>query len=49
MILWYGSSSYDTKEMSRLIDYIADEAKGLGIETMTPDELAQLKAAWDNL
>ena len=48
MILWYGSSSYDTKEMSRLIDYISDEAKGIGIETMTPDELAELKAAWDN-
>ncbi len=46
MILWYGSSTYDTKEMSHLIDYIVDEAKGLGIETMTPDEIAKLKAAW---
>ena len=48
MILWYGSSSYDTKEMSRLIDYVVGEARELGIETMTADELAELKAAWDN-
>lgn len=48
MTLYYGSSTYDTKEMSYLIDYIVGEAKELGIETMTPNELAKLKAAWDN-
>ena len=46
VILYYGSSSYDTKEMSHLIDYVVDEAKELGIETMTPDEIAGMKAAW---
>lgn len=44
---YYGSSTYDTKQMSRLIDNIVHEAKGLGIETMTPDELERLKQTWN--
>jgi hypothetical protein len=46
IISYYGSSSYNTKEMSVLIDYIVDECKNLGIETMTPQEIAALKEAW---
>ena len=38
-IMLRGSSSYDTKEMSRLIEGIASECKDLGIETMTPDQI----------
>lgn len=41
-----GSSQYDTKEMSLFIDGIVSECKEQGIETMTPDELAQLKESW---
>lgn len=41
-----GSSQYDTKEMSRFIDGIVWEAKELGIETLTPHELEQMKAGW---
>ena len=44
--LYYGSSVYNTKEMSRLIDDIVEEAKGLNIETLTPDELARMKSTW---
>jgi hypothetical protein len=44
--LYKGSHLYDTKEMSRLIDYIVEEAKDLGIETMTPDDVARMKASW---
>jgi hypothetical protein len=44
--VYYGSSTYDTKQMSRLIDGIVSEAKELGIETETPDELARLKQEW---
>lgn len=44
--LYKGSSVYDSKEMTRLIDYIVDEAKDLGIETMTPDEIGRLKQLW---
>ena len=36
----------DTKEMSRLIDGTVQEAKQLGIETATPEELARMKALW---
>lgn len=44
---YYGSSTYDTKEMSRLIDNVVYEAKGLGIETLSPDELERMKQAWN--
>lgn len=43
--LYTGSHLYDTKQMTRLIDYIVEEAKNLGIETMTPDELSQMIGA----
>lgn len=41
-----GSSEYDTKEMSRLIDGIVHEAQALGIETKTPQELAAMCGEW---
>lgn len=41
-----GSSEYDSAEMAKFIDRIVDEAKELGIETMTPAELERMKAAW---
>jgi hypothetical protein len=43
---YYGSSTYDSKEMSKLIDEIVSEAKELGIETMSPSELSSLKENW---
>ena len=43
-----GSHTYDTAEMSRLIDGTVEEAKALGIETLTPDELERMKATWQN-
>lgn len=46
MALMRGSHTYDTKEMSRLIDGTVAEAKELGIETLTPDELERMKASW---
>lgn len=44
--LMRGSHTYDTKEMSRLIDGVVFEAQSLGIETATPDELERMKALW---
>lgn len=45
---WYlmlrGSSTYDTQEMSRLVDGLVEEAKEVGIETLTPDDLAKMRA-----
>lgn len=46
-ILYYGSSSYDTKQMSRLIDNIVQDCKTVGIETMTPAELSLLMDRWE--
>lgn len=45
-IVMRGSHTYDTKEMSRLIDGTVSEAKELGIETMAPEELERLKQLW---
>ena len=42
-----GSSEYDTKEMSIFIDGIVQEAKQLDIETLTPNQLAELKSLWN--
>lgn len=43
-----GSHTYDTKEMSRLIDGVVEAAKELGIETLTPEQLERMKAAWES-
>lgn len=45
---YFGSSTYDTKEMSVLIDGVVSEARELGIETLPPDELERMKAQWGN-
>lgn len=41
-----GSSKYNTQEMSRLIDFVVDEAKGLGIETKPKEEIDALLKQW---
>ena len=43
---YYGSSSYGKTRMARLIDAIVVDCKALGIQTMTPDEIAELNARW---
>lgn len=43
---WYllkGTSEYDTAEMSDFLGRVIEEAKDLGIETATPDELERIK------
>lgn len=44
---YYGSSTYDTAEMARLIDGIVQECRDLDIETEPPEELARMKREWD--
>ena len=41
-----GSSLYNTEEMAVLIDGVVEEAKEYGIDTITPDELRQMKERW---
>ena len=45
---YFGSSTYNSKEMSTFIDGIISECKEQGIETMTPNELERLKIEWGN-
>lgn len=45
-LLYKRTSEMDSAEMARLIDGTIYEAKELGIETDTPDEIARLKAMW---
>lgn len=40
------SHEYDTKEMAELIDGTIEDAKELGIETLSPAELERMKLAW---
>lgn len=44
--VYKGSSEFDTREMSIFIDGVVSEAKGLGITTETPNEIARLKSMW---
>jgi len=45
---YYGSSCYNTKQMSRLIDAIVQDCKQLEIETLPPEKLSLLKEKWTN-
>ncbi len=44
--VYKGSSEYDTREMSILVDGIVSEAKVLNIEVLPPEELENLKNSW---
>lgn len=46
--LYYGSSTFNTKQMARLIDMVITDCKEQGIETLTPKELSILKERWGN-
>ena len=46
MLCYYGSSTYDTKDFSILLDGVISECKELGIETLPPHELQMLKERW---
>lgn len=46
--VYYGSSTFDTKEMSVFLDGIVSECREHGIETMPPVEIERIKTAWQN-
>ena len=46
VILYYGSSTYDTEQMSRLIENIIQDCKALGIETKSQAEIDSLLEQW---
>ena len=46
VILYYGSSTYDTAQMSRLINLIVQDCAQLGIETKSAEEIESLLNSW---
>ncbi len=46
-INYFGSSTYDTKQMSVLLEEIVFQATELGIETITPREKEELIRKWE--
>ena len=47
VIAYYGSSSYNTEEMTRLIELIIQECRQLDIETKTKAEIDSLLENWE--
>ena len=46
VMVYFGSSSYDTEQMSRLIDEAVQEAEGMGIPTLPEPDVKKMKEAW---
>lgn len=45
--VYFGSSTFDTKEMSVFLDGIIDECRGLGIDIIPNSDIDRLKEEWD--
>lgn len=43
---YYGSSTYDTRQMSQLIDNLVQDCRALDIEVKSDEEIASLLGAW---
>lgn len=46
--LYRGSHTYNTAEMSKLINGTVEECKAQGIETETPDKIREMLALWES-
>ena len=46
IMVYYGSSTYDSRQMSKLIDCAITDCQEYGIEYLTPAEIARMIAAW---
>lgn len=47
VLVYHGSSEFDTKQMSQLIDHIVQDCQQLGIETMPDEAVSSLLSQWD--
>ena len=47
LYIFYGSSDFDTRQMSMLIDNLVQDAQALGIETRPEEEIKSLLEAWE--
>lgn len=48
VLAYYGSSDFDKRQMSQLIDNCIQDCKNTGVETASPDQLNKLKEGWEN-
>lgn len=46
VMVYYGSSSYDTQQMSRLINILVQDCEQLGIDTKSQEEIDSLLNSW---
>lgn len=46
VILYYGSSTYNTRQMSHLIDMAVQDCQEQNIETLSPEKLAGMMEDW---
>lgn len=44
--VYFGSSTFSTEQMSRLLDFVIEDCKEQGIPTETPNQIAEMKARW---
>lgn len=49
IVCYYGSSSYNSKEMSRLIDLIVQDCKEQEIETLSKEELKSMMEEYEKI
>jgi len=47
MLCYYGSSTYDTKQFSRLLDGVISEMEEIGIETPTSEQMRRSLEQWE--
>ena len=47
LFAYHGSSEYDSKQMSLLIDRVKQDADSVGVETMSPEQLVALLDEWE--
>lgn len=46
VLAYYGSSDFDSGEMSKLIDNCIQDCKSVGVETLPPDKIQAMKEEW---
>ena len=46
VVLYYGSSVYDSKQMAQLIDSLIQDAESLGIPTITDEQAEKMIGKW---
>ena len=46
VFLWYGSSTFDRRQMAKLIDLIIQDCKEYGVEVDDPEEIERLVKEW---